>query len=603
MSSTKLSHVDFGAVPGANNQTRFSVWAPKVKELTVELVQRNETQETIASSHPLSRDPEGLFSGDVPDCPAGSLYRYKLGNGSSRPDPRSRFQPHGVHGPSQVIDTSAYQWQDKNWKGINKRDLIIYEMHVGSFTTEGTYAAAIEKLGQLKTLGVTAIELLPLAQCPGKWNWGYDGVNYFAPSNNFGSPDQPKAFVDACHQAQLAVIIDVVYNHVGPEGNYLSEFGLYRSKKFGTPWGDAFDFDQAAVRQFVIDNVLFWVDEYHFDGLRLDAVHYMFDDKQEHIVAEVCRQFSEFQQTLDRKIHLIGESNIYDPEFVGETAKAGSNFDAIWSDCLMHSVYKFGAPQLRLTNRHYETSDIAQTLEHGYVFSAPKAIRVDDAIRATHHPTGDRRYIESLIMALQTHDSVGNHPQGKRIHQLMSFDFQKTIVPIFLLYPSIPMLFMGEEWATDAPFPFFADFEDAGLRQAVDKGRRDEYPHHQWEGSPLPSDPAAFTNSKLHGDLSSQQNKQEMFDWYQELLKLRKSGLESGWLSVDQWSTRCDLVTGVVQMMFERPEGNLTVCARIARDGSEPIGLDELGAGTILLNSKPDLVDGLHCEHGLIWTQ
>lgn len=268
----------------------------------------------------------------------------------------------------------------------------------------------------------------------------------------------------------------------------------------------------------------------------------------------------------------------------------------------MHSVYKFGAPDLRLTNRHYETTDIAQTLEHAYVFSAPKAIRITDKIRSKFHPTGDKRYIESLIMALQTHDSVGNHPQGKRIHQLMSFDFQKAVIPIFLLYPSIPMLFMGEEWATDATFPFFADFEDTGLRKAVDKGRREEYPHHQWEGSPLPSDPTAFTNSKLHGELSGQQNKREMFDWYRKLLALRKSGIETGWLSVEHWSTRCDLETGVLQMKYKTSETSLTICSRISRGDAQPIPVSELKAGKIMLNSKPEVVDQLVSEHVLIWS-
>ena len=605
--STLPTHIGLGALPDSDNKTRFTVWAPDANKLSVELVERSGDQEKTLSSHELERNSQGIFSGQVLDCPAGSLYRYKIGEGSSRPDPRSRFQPFGVHGPSQVIDPNSYQWQDADWKGIQKRDLVIYEMHIGSFTDAGTYAAAIEKFDQLKELGITAIELLPLAQCPGKWNWGYDGVNYFAPSNNFGSPDQLKAFVDACHQAQLAVFIDVVYNHVGPEGNYLSEFGPYRSKKFGTPWGDAFEFDEPAVRQFVIDNVLFWIDEYHFDGLRLDAVHYMFDDQNEHIIEETCQRFADFKKPLGREIHLIGESNIYDPDFVGEIAVAGPMFDAIWSDCLMHSVYKYGAPDLRLTNRHYETSDIAETIEHAYVFSAPNAIRVTDEIRTTFHPTGDKRYIESLIMALQTHDSVGNHPQGKRIHQLMSFDFQKAIAPIFLLYPSIPMLFMGEEWATDATFPFFADFEDAGLRKAVDKGRRDEYPHHQWEGSPLPSDPAAFTNSKLHGQSAGLQNKQEMFDWYRELLAMRKSGIESGWLSVENWSTSCDLETGVLQMTYKKPAVspavNFTICARIARGDPKPIPISELGAGEVILNSKPEIADRLVCEHAIIWSQ
>jgi len=599
------AHLTLGALPVSDTQTRFSVWAPNAQQLAVELVKRSETpkaQETVLSSHPLQRDSEGLFTGQIADCPAGSLYRFKIDDRPSRPDPRSRFQPFGVHGPSQVIDPGSYQWKDSDWKGVKKRDLIIYEMHLGSFTDEGTYAAAIEQLPELKQLGITAVELLPLAQCPGKWNWGYDGVNYFAPSNNFGTPDQLKSFVDACHQTGLAVYIDVVYNHVGPEGNYLSEFGPYRSKTFDTPWGDAFEFDQAAVRQFVNDNVLFWIDEYHFDGLRLDAVHYMFDDNDQHVIEEINKRFTEHAQSIGREIHLIGESNIYDPEFVGEIAGDAPNFDAIWSDCLMHSVYKFGAPNLRLTNRHYEQTDIAQTIEHAYVFTAPKAIRANADVRAKHHPTSDKRYIESLIMAVQTHDSVGNHPQGKRIHQLMSFDFQKAVVPIFLLYPSIPMLFMGEEWATDATFPFFADFEDAGLRKAVDKGRRDEYPHHQWEGSPLPSDPAAFTNSKLHGKLSGQQNKQEMFDWYRELLTLRKSGLQLGWLAVEHWSTSCDLETGVLKMTYQKPDGNLTICARIARGEAEPIPLDELGTGNILLNSKPEMIDQLACEHALIWS-
>ncbi len=596
------THIALGALPGSDHQTRFTVWAPNAKNLAVQLIERSTTEEHVLASHPLDRDSDGMFTGKVPNCAAGSLYKYQLDNGSSRPDPRSRFQPFGVHGPSQVVDPNAYQWKDADWKGIKKRDLIVYEMHLGSFTDKGTYDSAIEKLSELKELGVTAIELLPLAQCPGKWNWGYDGVNYFAPSNNYGSPEQLKTFVDACHQTGLAVLIDVVYNHVGPEGNYLSEFGPYRSKKFGTPWGDAFEFDQATVRQFVIDNVLFWIDEYHFDGLRLDAVHYMFDDNEEHIIDSISKRFTEFKRTLGREIHLIGESNIYDPGYVGEIVDNGPNFDAIWSDCLMHSVYKFGSPDLRLTNRHYKTSDIAQTIEHAYVFTAPKAIRATEEVRARHHPTGDKTYIESLIMALQTHDSVGNHPQGKRIHQLMSFDFQKSAIPIFLLYPSIPMLFMGEEWATDATFPFFADFEDVGLRSAVDKGRREEYPHHKWEGSPLPSDPAAFTDSKLHGRRSSQQNKQEMFDWYQKLLALRKSGIESGWLSVDNWSTECDLETGVLKMTYRRSDGSLTVCARIARGDDKPIPVADLEAGNIILNSKPELTDQLHCEHCLIWS-
>jgi len=597
------TEVKLGATLITENQTRFGVWAPQAKRVDVELIQRWGHQERVLSTHRLKRDSsgdnDGVFSGIADDCSAGSLYRFKLDYNASRPDPRSRFQPFGVHGPSQVVDPDAYSWNDESWQGVSKRDLVIYELHVGSFTEEGTYTAAIGKLDQLKELGITAIEVLPLAQCPGKWNWGYDGVNYFAPSNNFGTPDDLKAFIDACHQQGFAVIIDVVYNHIGPEGNYLSEFGPYRSKKFGTPWGDAFAFDLSPVRQYVIDNVLFWVDEYHFDGLRLDAVHYMFDDGELHILDEIKQRFDQFSKSLNFQTHLIGESNIYDAELVGDVAGGKPNYDAIWSDCLMHSIYKTGVPELRLTDRHYEETDIAQSLEHAYVFSAPDAIRVTPEIRAKHHPGGDQNYIESLIMALQTHDSVGNHPQGKRIHQLMSFDFQKAAAPLVLLYPSIPMIFMGEEWASDAPFPFFADFEDHGLRNAVDKGRRDEYPHHDWSESPLPSDPVAFLNSKSKAD----QHQRSMFDWYRGLLEFRKSGQQAGWFGVENWSTSSDLETGVHQLIYQHSEGELHVCSRLARGSVEPIPHEQLEVGKVMFNSKPETNGGLVAEHCLIWVR
>lgn len=598
MDSKTNSHTgsQLGAIPVSDTQSQFRVWAPSAKSLSLQLVTLTDGKESVVSTHELTRDSDGFYQGLVDDCPAGTLYRFRIDSQQSRPDPRSRFQPHGVHGPSQVVDPNSFQWSDQAFKGVNKRDLVIYEMHVGSFTENGTYLSAIEHLDELKAFGITAIEVLPLAQCPGKWNWGYDGVNYFAPNHTYGTTDELKAFVNACHARDMAVINDVVYNHVGPEGNYLSEFGGYRSKKYGTPWGDAFDFDLHAVRQFVIDNVLFWIDEFHFDGLRLDAVHYMFDDKQPHILEEIRLRVDEYRKTVDRTLHLIGESNIYDPELVGEKCD-GQSYDAIWSDCLMHSIYKAGAPELRLTNRHYQENDISETMQHAYVFSAPKAIRADAAIRARNHPTGSNDYIESLVMALQTHDSVGNHPHGKRLHQLTSVEHQMAAAPLILLYPSIPMIFMGEEWATEAPFPFFADFEDAGLRKAVDKGRRDEYPHHDWTGSPLPSDPAAFLNSKSKPD----QKKQEVHDWYRQLLAFRKSGIENGWLHRDYFSTSSHLETGIHQLIYKHPKGEIHVCSRLARNG-EAIELSSIDAGEILFSSRNDVEKGkLAPEHCVIW--
>ena len=606
------SYKIYGAIPVSENATQFRVWAPKAKKLSIEIVRRRDDQESVLASHALERDAEGIFSGTVKDCPPGTLYRVKLDENMGRPDPRSRFQPIGVHGPSEVIDPASFNWTDQSWTGVAKRDLVIYEMHVGSFTEAGTYTAAIQRLNELKQLGITAIEVLPLSQSPGRWNWGYDGVNYYAPRNTFGTPDELKAFVDACHAHSIAVINDVVYNHVGPEGNYLSEFGGYRSKKYGTPWGDALDFDSEEVRRFVVDNVLFWLDEYHLDGLRLDAVHYMFDDKDPHILDEIQQRFREYEKTIDRQVYLIGESNIYDPELVGDVENGNPNYDAIWSDCLMHSVYSVGDPELRLTNRNYRgPQDLADSLDHAYVFCTPQGIRVTEGIRKQNHPSGDRRYIESLIVPLQTHDSVGNHPHGKRLHQLTSLDFQLAAAPLFLLYPSIPMIFMGEEWSTDAPFPFFADFEDAGLRRAVDKGRRDEYPHHDWKGSPLPSDPAAFLQSKSKPAGRNTKTNQ----WYQTLLKFRKQGVDEGWLTVANMKAVSDTARNVYQVIYSIPNSlskdngelagkELHICARLDAETSKPISFEELGVGVVLFDSHlgDDGVSAmLEAQHGLIW--
>ncbi|MEM9943690.1 MAG: alpha-amylase family glycosyl hydrolase [Planctomycetota bacterium] len=591
-SSSQTSRL--GAFLLSNNRTLVRVWAPKAKQVDVIHVVMESGVETSVGQYRLSKSEGGIFESTL-ELGRDSLYRIQVDGKSARPDPRSRFQPYGVHGPSQVIASDESLWTDEAWLGVSKKDLVIYEMHLGSFTQEGTYRSAIEKLAQLRDFGITAIELLPLTQCPGRWNWGYDGVNYFAPSCNYGTPEDLKGFVNACHENGLAVINDVVYNHVGPEGNYLSEFGPYKAKQ-GTPWGDAFDFSNGEVRQFVIENVLFWIEEYHFDGLRLDAVHYMFDDSEFNILDEIQQRFLEYSRQIDRTIHLIGESNIYDPDLVGNLVEGNPHYDGIWSDCLMHSIYKFGCPEVRLTNRHYRREDIATALEHAYVFSTPHAIRVTDDLRREHRKTGGRAYINSLVMALQTHDSVGNHPHGKRLHQLTSVDFQKSAAALILLYPSIPMIFMGEEWATDSPFPFFADFEDVGLRKAVDKGRRDEYPHHDWIDSPLPSDPRAFLDSKSTPKMENN----DVNLWYRSLLKLRRQGLDEGWLDVSHLETCSDLEHGIFEINYCTDELTVRICCRLDRDSSEWIPFESRGCTTTLLNSRTNS-KALEPEHCIIW--
>ena len=558
-------------------KTRFRVWAPRAKEVNLEIIlpagSGSTDQAPSIATHPMQPASDGTFYTEVDGAGAGTLYQFSVDRTHGRPDPRSLFQPHGVHGPSQVVDRDAYQWTDQQWQGVAKQDLVIYELHLGSFTAAGTYEGAIGRLDELVELGITAIELLPLAQSPGKWNWGYDGVNYFAARNTFGSTDDLKRFVDQCHARGLAVINDVVYNHVGPEGNYLSAIAPYGSSKHGTPWGDALNFDgphREQVRQFVIDNILFWIDEYHFDGLRLDAVHYMFDDGKPHILDSVQTAFREHQKTLDRTTYLIGESNIYDPDLVGSPFDSSKHYDAIWSDCVMHSIITVGDSELRLTDRHYQTTDLAEALEHAYVFTAPGAKRMTPALRTEHHPHQRRDYVSSLIMALQTHDSVGNHPHGKRLHHLTNVAFQAAAAPLILLYPSIPMLFMGEESAVDAPFPFFADFEDTGLRKAVDRGRRHEYPHHDWKGSPLPSDPLAFTSSIV----SPSQENAAVKDWYRQLLQLRKQGIADGWLQLDNFSVESDTQNHLYRLIYRWDGRQVQIACRIDQADAEPIAID-----------------------------
>ena len=549
--------------------TRFRVWAPLAKRVKLKIVHRDGARESVLDWHRMRPDGDGFFSIEI-KAAAGTLYRYKIDENPGRPDPRSRFQPFGVHGPSQVVDSDTYQWQDNDWQGVSKRDLVIYELHLGSFTSQGTYIGAIERLDDLVDLGITAIEILPLAQSPGKWNWGYDGVNFFAPRNTFGTPDELKSFVDACHARGLAVIIDVVYNHVGPEGNYLSDFGPYASQKHGTPWGDALNFDEQhadQVRQFVIDNVLFWIDEFHFDGLRLDAVHYMFDDSSVHILDSIRVAFRQHQSTLDRKTYLIGEANIYDSDLVGAPHIKEEHYDAIWSDCIMHSIIKIGHPDLKLTDREYQFTDLAESLEHGYIFAAPKAVRVTNELRKKHHPAGSRKFVESMITALQTHDSVGNHPHGSRLHQLTSVDFQMAAAPLILLYPSIPMIFMGEESAIESPFPFFADFEDQRLRNAVDRGRKHEYPHHNWQGSPLPSNSQAFYSSVFNPADENQRVKK----WYATILAFRKKGIDAGWLDVENLSFHFDLENHVYRLNYQHGNSMTTVCCRIDHLDANPV--------------------------------
>lgn len=530
--SGDISEWPLGATSVSCDTTNFLVWAPKQQSLQVVWNRKGESQEES-----LTRHENGYFHGQVKGVPPGTDYLYRLESGQLRPDPASRYQPTSVHEESRVVTDRGFAWSDEEWKGVPKEQLVIYEMHVGSFTAEGTFLSAISRLDELVELGVTAIELLPLAQCPGKWNWGYDGVYLFAVGNPYGTPDDFRLLVDACHQRGLSVFVDVVYNHLGPEGNYLSEFAPYFTRKYQTPWGETFNYDgrQASqVRRFVIENALMWIREYHVDGLRLDAVHFLFDESDRHILHELKVKFREEELLRNRHLHLIAEANVYDHKLLAEQADSHV-YSAIWCDCLMHAVYAQGAPVLNLTHREYRPqADLKQAIDQGFIYEGPpvqratpkpKPVTKKQESSAEHVERYD--YLNSLVIGLQTHDSVGNHPHGRRLHQLTSVEFQKAAAPLVLLYPSIPIMFMGEEEATSAPFPFFVDFEDARLRRAVDRGRAAEYPQHAWDGALSPSDPNAFLRSKV---TEADSQDPSMRDWYRQLLSLRKEWQQKGWL-------------------------------------------------------------------------
>ncbi len=567
-----------GATPLSFGRTHFRVWSPERKSVAVELRQRKDIH-----AHPLTQDKNGYWKGTIEGATSGNLYRYRLDDRISRPDPVSRYQPDGVHGESMIIDPNSFPWSDADWPGVAKPELVIYEMHLGTFTKSGTFRAAMEKLAELKDLGITAVELLPVAQTPGRWNWGYDGVNLFAVRNTYGTPDDFKAFVNACHHLGLAVILDVVYNHLGPEGNYWRDFAPYYSTKHHTPWGDAFAFDGPDawhVRKFVTENALFWLREYHLDGLRLDAVHCMHDDSQPHILEEIREAVAEFRADHHRQIHLIAEANRYDPKLIPpEPGRPG--YDAAWEEDLMHAIYSVITPETNVTHRAYlGPADLAEALEHGFIYTGMPQLRMNAKLRAHISSDPTNLFRTNFVIAVQTHDNVGNQPHGKRIHHLSSPAHQKAAAALVLLYPGIPMLFMGEEFASSAPFRFFVDFEDQRLRRAVDEGRAAEYPLQVWEGAISPSDERAFRDSQLSGS-----DDPSMFAWYQSLLKLRKHWQDQGLLSPKFLKTFWEPKAQVFGYGYSHPQGEVFVLSRLFPPAESPKPIRVQWQGQLLLDS------------------
>jgi len=509
---------DVGATPLASGRTRFTVWAPRAQQVAVR-VTAPDPREPV----PMRRRSPGWFSLTLDGAGPGTQYVYLLDGERERPDPASRSLPEGVHGPSEVIDPAAFPWTDAGWRGMPLRDMVIYEIHTGSFTPDGTFEAVIPRLPAVRDLGVTALELMPVASFPGNRNWGYDGVGLFAPQRSYGGPAGLQRLVDACHGHGLAVVLDVVYNHLGPEGNYLAEFGPYFTDRYQTPWGQAVNFDgpdARPVRDFVIANALSWVRDYHVDALRLDAIHSIFDSSPVHILRELNDAVQRLARRLGRSVPVIAESDLNERRVIDPARKGGYGLAGQWSDDFHHSLHTLLSGE---RDGYYadfgSIRHLAKAYSDGFVYDG-----IPSAYRGRPHGTPTRDLPgERFIICTQNHDQVGNRARGDRLSALVDFERLKLAAAALLIAPCVPLLFMGEEYGEPAPFQYFTDFGDPGLQAAVTRGRREEFAAFGWTGEvPDPQDPATFRRSVLTWELREQEPHRRLLDLYRTLLALRR---------------------------------------------------------------------------------
>jgi maltooligosyltrehalose trehalohydrolase len=509
-----------GAQIETENDVRFTLWAPRQRTPRVRVLDGPAAGEYAMTPSP---DNPGEHTVCVPHAGPDASYFYITDDGRELPDPLSRWQPDGVHGPSRVVDPRAFIWSDADWRGLTLEDLVIYEIHVGTFTPHGTLAAVIPRLAELKSLGVTAIELMPVAQFPGARNWGYDGVDLYAVQNTYGGPDELRRVIDAAHGVGLGVILDVVYNHVGPEGNYLDAFGPYFTEKYRTPWGRALNFDDAdsdEVRRFIIDNARYWISEYHVDGLRLDAVHGIFDFSARHLLDEIADAAHTAGEQADRAVLVIAESDLNDPKLVRDRGVYGFGLDAQWSDDFHHAVHAVLTGE---RNGYYtdfgDVAEIANALREPFVYAG----RYSPHRRRRHGAASVGIPRQRFVVAVQNHDQVGNRAAGERLATLLTPDQLRLAAALLLLSPYVPLLFMGEEYGETNPFLYFIDHTDDDLVDAVRRGRRREFEAFGWSDDvPDPQAPETFERSKIDWSKATAGTHARLLMLYRDLLALRR---------------------------------------------------------------------------------
>jgi maltooligosyltrehalose trehalohydrolase len=561
----------------------FSVWAPRPGRVDLALGARRL---------PMRPAGGGWWRLAVPDAGPGTNYAFSLDGGPPRPDPRSAFQPAGIDGPSRLVDHAAFGWTDGGWPGARWPESVLYECHTGTFSPAGTFDGAIGQLDHLVSLGVDAIELMPVAEFPGSRGWGYDGVGLFAPHHAYGGPDGLRRLVDAAHARGIGVLMDVVYNHLGPAGNYLPEFGPYFSDRHRTNWGPAVNFDgpdRAEVRRFIIDNALMWLRDYHCDGLRIDAVHAITDDSATHILADIAAGADELSGRLGRRLLVIAESDLNQTRFVRSRGDGGYGMDACWADEWHHALH---AALTGETGGYYR--------DFGPLPVLAKALCQAWVHDGTYSPYRQRVLGEPVtgldgskfVVCGQNHDQVGNRAAGERLGALTSPGRLRIAAALLLTSPFVPLLFQGEEWGASAPFQYFTGHTDAGLGRAVSAGRRQEFAAFGWDPAdvPDPQDPATFERSKLDWAEPAAGPQAELLGWYRELIALRRRVPALRGHDLDRVAAQCDPQAGWIVLS----RGPVTVAVNLGagkcvlRAGSRPALLAASDPGIEL--TGPDLV-------------
>ncbi|HKP24653.1 MAG TPA: malto-oligosyltrehalose trehalohydrolase [Dongiaceae bacterium] len=572
----------FGAQVQPEGRVRFRLWAPGQERVSLAIDQQQPV--------PMERGDGGWFELTTQLALAGSRYAYRLPNGTHVPDPASRRQAETVHGPSLVVDPLSYAWRHAGWRGRPWTEAVLYELHAGAFSDSGDFAGVQRKLDRLAQLGITAVELMPVADFSGARNWGYDGVLPFAPAPPYGTPDQLKALIDAAHERGLMMFLDVVYNHFGPDGNYLGQYApQFFTDRHHTPWGAAIDFAQPVVREFFIHNALYWLNEFRFDGLRLDAVHAILDDSPTHILSELA---SRVRETCgpDRHVHLVLENDANQANVLGSR-----RYDAQWNDDFHHAAHVVLTRESEGYYIDYQRDPMAalgRALAQGFVYQGEASVHRDN------EPRGESTHdlpLSAFVAFLQNHDQVGNRAFGERLPQLVRPELLKAAASILILSPQIPMLFMGEEWASDRPFLYFCDFQGE-LAQAVRDGRRREFAKFPAftdptvrERIPDPNDPTTFDRSKLDWSEADRDGHSDHLHYCRELLAVRREAMVPLLEGAQVKTAHYDTTEGLLRVTWQMTDNAaLMLLANLRADSSAPVVAPR---GRMLHSTHPHAAD------------